>query len=75
MALTNRENLIYLSREVERISALQTHLYCAHEWGPKERATTAAMGMALAKAHEAFGFGDDAEIAEAIGRLREFKQP
>ena len=73
--ITNRENLIYLSREVERVTALRTRAFQASTWGPNEQATTLAMQMALDSAHLAFGFGDDAEIAQAIKQLREFEEP
>ena len=72
--ITNRENLIYLSREVERVTVLRTRAYQADAWGPDEQATTLAMQMAIERAHLAFGFGGDAEIAEAMKRLQEFDE-
>jgi hypothetical protein len=73
--ITNRENLIYLSREVERVAVLRVRIYCDGEWSPEIQATTLAMAIALERAHMTAGFGDDAEIAEAIRQLQEFKTP
>ena len=70
--ITNREQLIHLSREVERVATLLTRKYYADKW---DQAATAAMSRALDRAHLAFGFGDDAEIAEATRALQEFKSP
>jgi hypothetical protein len=74
--LTDRENLIYLCREIERVAVLrerrsqQLLMESRHRAGAR---ATMAMAMVLEEAHLAAGFGDDAAIAEAIKRLQEFK--
>jgi hypothetical protein len=71
--ISNREALMHLSREVERVAVLRERIFATYDWSDEARANSYAMSAALEGAHLAFAFDDDAGIAKATLRLQEFK--